>query len=349
MFLPILSYDDGYGFTYGGRVSTIGLLGGGERLSVPLTWGGTRRAAVEARAHVQVRAAHAHRVDLRHLRSARTRTSRSTISASSGRRAPSAASPAWCAPASTRRRARWTSVGSTIGSGPFGADVALDTRGDPAFPRNAVLLGAGWTGLHVRRLDHPIEPLHRPRRAATSGLIASGGARRPRAVLHGRPRRCPTTNGCCSAAPRTCAGSAPARSTAIGMLVTSAELRVPITSVLSGAKLGLTAFMDAGKAFEVGAAVRRTPPGTSGVGGGVFLIATIVRINLDVAHGLKTGDTRVHLSSGFQFLVGLDGSSQLLSMPAATATEHRSDNEPDVGRAARRAGACTTGTSTRRS
>ena len=47
MFLPILGYDDGYGFTYGGRVSTIDLLGAGERLSVPLTWGGTRRAALE--------------------------------------------------------------------------------------------------------------------------------------------------------------------------------------------------------------------------------------------------------------------------------------------------------------
>jgi hypothetical protein len=33
----------------------------------------------------------------------------------------------------------------------------------------------------------------------------------------------------------------------------------------------------------------------------LFLIASIVRINLDVAHGLKTGDTRVHLSSGFTF------------------------------------------------
>ena len=47
MFLPILGYDDGYGFTYGGRVSTIDLLGAGERLSVPLTWGGTRQAALE--------------------------------------------------------------------------------------------------------------------------------------------------------------------------------------------------------------------------------------------------------------------------------------------------------------
>ena len=27
----------------------------------------------------------------------------------------------------------------------FGADAALDTRGDPTFPGNAILLSAGWT------------------------------------------------------------------------------------------------------------------------------------------------------------------------------------------------------------
>ena len=48
MFLPILTYDDGYGWTYGARTSTVNALGLGERLSVPLTWGATRRAALEA-------------------------------------------------------------------------------------------------------------------------------------------------------------------------------------------------------------------------------------------------------------------------------------------------------------
>jgi hypothetical protein len=36
-------------------------------------------------------------------------------------------------------------------------------------------------------------------------------------------------------------------------------------------------------------------------GAGVFLIASILRINVDVAHGFKTGDTRVHLGMGFPF------------------------------------------------
>ena len=37
----------GYGWTYGVLSSTVDLLGFGERLSVPLSWGGTRRAALE--------------------------------------------------------------------------------------------------------------------------------------------------------------------------------------------------------------------------------------------------------------------------------------------------------------
>ena len=47
MWLPILAFDDGYGFTYGARFSFVDVLGRGTRLSVPLTWGGERRASVE--------------------------------------------------------------------------------------------------------------------------------------------------------------------------------------------------------------------------------------------------------------------------------------------------------------
>jgi outer membrane protein assembly factor BamA len=84
------------------------------------------------------------------------------------------------------------------------------------------------------------------------------------------------------------------------LLTSSAELRVPITSVLSGAKLGVLAFVDAGKTFDVGQRARDVD-WHRGVGGGVFLIATIVRLNLDVAHGLKDGKTRVHFGMGFSF------------------------------------------------
>ncbi len=39
MFLPILRYDDGYGFTYGVRVSFVDRLGPNSRVSVPLSVG----------------------------------------------------------------------------------------------------------------------------------------------------------------------------------------------------------------------------------------------------------------------------------------------------------------------
>ena len=39
--------EDGYGLTYGVRVSFVDVLGRRTRLSAPLSWGGERRAAVE--------------------------------------------------------------------------------------------------------------------------------------------------------------------------------------------------------------------------------------------------------------------------------------------------------------
>ena len=47
MFLPILRYDDGYGFTYGMRTSFVDRLGPRSRISIPLTWGGERQARVQ--------------------------------------------------------------------------------------------------------------------------------------------------------------------------------------------------------------------------------------------------------------------------------------------------------------
>ena len=83
------------------------------------------------------------------------------------------------------------------------------------------------------------------------------------------------------------------------MAITSGELRVPITSVLHGAKLGVTVFIDAAKAVDFGARLRDAE-WHRGAGGGIFLIAPLVRLNLDVAHGFS-GGTRVNIGTGFSF------------------------------------------------
>ena len=47
LFLPILSFEDGYGFTYGAQFARPDPLGAHSRLSFPLTWGGEKQAAIE--------------------------------------------------------------------------------------------------------------------------------------------------------------------------------------------------------------------------------------------------------------------------------------------------------------
>jgi Surface antigen variable number repeat len=47
MFLPILSREDGFGVTYGVRLARAAVGGTQSRLSVPLTWGGERKAGIE--------------------------------------------------------------------------------------------------------------------------------------------------------------------------------------------------------------------------------------------------------------------------------------------------------------
>ena len=297
MFLPVLDYDDGYGFTYGGRVSTIDLLGAGERLSVPLTWGGTRRAAVEFER--TFKSGPLTRIEstfgIRQSENPRFEIDDRRVEWAV-RAERSFAGLVRAGIDTSQSTAEFGQLNDRLWT--LGANVALDTRGDPVFPRNAIMVGAGWTGLHVRRLDDPINRYTAEARGYV-GVIRQ-------AVVAARVQY--------SSADRTLpdyerlllGGASNLRGFDTGafdgdrMFVSSAELRVPITSVLSGAKLGLTAFMDAGKAFNVGQSMKDAA-WHQGAGGGVFLIATIVRLNLDVAHGLRDGDTRVHFSSGFSF------------------------------------------------
>ena len=75
---------------------------------------------------------------------------------------------------------------------------------------------------------------------------------------------------------------------------------MPLTSVLHGAKLGLTVFMDASKAADFNGSFRDSE-WHRGAGAGLFLIAPLLKINLDIAHGLNGGGTRVNLGTGFSF------------------------------------------------
>ncbi|HEX5475489.1 MAG TPA: BamA/TamA family outer membrane protein [Vicinamibacterales bacterium] len=295
MFLPILDYEDGYGLTYGARTSTVGLLGAGERLSVPVTWGGTRRVALEAERDWQSgpisrltgaldlsrrENPHFEAIDRRtgaHVRVER-RLARDLVVGGD----------------LARTQVRFAGVDGRFWTG--GVDVTLDTRNNPSYPVDAVFFGAGWNTFDAhgraavqryrldargyKRLFGQTVLALRAQYDRASGPLPEyeqwllGGAATIRGVR---------------------AGAYAGDERAIG----SAEVRVPFSSPLSAARLGATIFYDAGLVTPFG-----TPLGDGpvhrGAGAGLFLVAPFITLNLDVARELG-GGTRVAFSTGFSF------------------------------------------------
>jgi hypothetical protein len=302
MFLPILGYEDGYGLTYGARFTVHNVLGLRERVSVPLTWGGTRQAAVE--------------IERTFDRGPLTRV----LGSVGIRQRENPAYHFFEDPGVDDRRFEWkaraernfahvvlTGVEATrarVTFGPIpsadqwtvGADAALDTRGDPAFPRNAIYAGVGWNALHFE--DLPRVNRYRLDGRGYLGLVGQ-------AVLAGRVQYFTSDRAQPIHERYIIGGAATLRGFRAGAfhgnraIVTSGELRVPLTSVITGATLGLNIFHDAAKAVDHDISLRETRWQRS-TGAGLFLIASVVRLNLDIARARDHG-TRVHLSTGFTF------------------------------------------------
>ncbi len=293
-FFPILSYEDGYGLTYGGRATAVNLLGGGDRFSVPLTWGGTRRAALEFERGFTTG-------PLTRVTSSVETWNRDNPRYDLAEHRVQVSARAERLFAKVLRTGVDVSAGSvTFGAlddrpWSLGASAALDTRHDPAFPSNAVVLGGGWSALHVaaRRINRYNAAargyLRVFRQNVVAGRVQYATADAP-LPLYERP---------------LLGGASTLRGDRAGafdgdrLAVASVELRAPLTSVLSRAKLGLTLFADAGKAADFGAALGDAP-WHHGTGAGLFLVAPFVQLNLNVAHGESAG-TRLNVSTGFSF------------------------------------------------
>jgi hemolysin activation/secretion protein len=80
------------------------------------------------------------------------------------------------------------------------------------------------------------------------------------------------------------------------MAAISAEVRVPVTSPLSNARMGVKAFADAGAAWMADASIRKQQF-DRGVGAGVFLGWASVTATADIAWP-ERGRPRVHVQLG---------------------------------------------------
>ena len=294
MFMPILHSEDGYGFTYGTRFSFVELLGPRSRVSVPLTWGGERQARVQLEQSFQSGPIERVSGEFGIGRKENPHYEIGDQRVSYGARAESAP-------------ARWLrfGVGGRHDAVRFGeiedqltrldGDVAIDTRVDPTFPRNAVQATFG-----IERLTFDAGSANRKTADARGYLRLFG-----QMVLAVRALSVTSDNRLPPYEHNLLGGAANLRGYEAGyqagdnLAAASAELRIPITSPLSIGRFGVKAFVDWGAVYAHGDKLA-DQDFDRGIGGGAYLHLTLVSVSLDVARS-RSGDTRFHFGMGVTF------------------------------------------------
>ena len=293
MVMPVLSREDGYGFTYGARLARQTVAGRNSRLSFPLTWGGEKRAGADFEKTIEH--APVDRVIAGVAVSQRTNPfyERDDDRQRAWVRIERQFVPALRVGAT----AGWQHVSFMDLDDRFaqaGADVVLDTRVDPNLPRNAIFARASW------------EHLGGPAKAGHYVLDGRGylGLFRQN-VLAVRALRDAADRPLPPYLQPLLGGMANVRGfragTAAGdiLVAYSAELIVPLTSPLSIGKIGLSAFADRGTVYDAGERLRDQTM-KQGYGGGVWFSAAFLKLNIAVAHG-RGSSTRMHVGGNVSF------------------------------------------------
>ena len=293
MWLPVIDYEDGYGFTYGARVSFVGALGKRSRISVPLTWGGARQAAVEADRTFQRGpfsrvefAASIRRTENPHFEIGDTRKE--------VRGGVERALASWLrvGAEAALTNVRFADLDDTFVTPR--ATITLDTRTDPSFPRNAVHVVAAIEqlrfdgGAHIRRSGMDARGyvgLFRSTVLALKAMTSQVGEPLPpyeQSLLGGVP---------------TLRGYDRGYRVGDNLAAMSAELRVPLTSPINLGKFGVKAFFDAGTVYPAGDELSGQRF-DRGAGAGVFITFAVIRMGLDVAWPLGQPENKPHWHFG---------------------------------------------------
>jgi outer membrane protein assembly factor BamA len=309
MWLPVLDYQEGYGFTYGARFSFVDVLGPRTRVSTPLTWGGERQAQVE------IERAFTDRVVARVVGGGGI-TRRENPHFELGDTRQTAWGRVESAPRTWLRagggfRVSQVSFGTLDDEGltTAGVDIALDTRRDPALPRNAtfIVLGVERVGFNTRALTDPSTTVDvegtsvGARRVSLDARGYLGLVRQ--VVLAVRARSITASRALPAFEQSLLGGMASLRGYDVGTQVgdnlaaVSTELLMPVTSPLSLARLGVKVFADAGTVYAAGASLgdQRVRWGY-GVGG--FVNATVFTLGLDVGWREGGGTPNMHVQFG---------------------------------------------------
>ncbi len=296
LFMPVLNYAEGHGFTYGARFSVVDVLGERGRLTIPITFGGTRQAALELEKRFDIGAVHTlrggvsvSRQENQHYRMNDRRTE------------------VWVGADRELVDVLRVSAQAGVGDVQFGliderlatyrVGLELDTRRDAGFPRDAVFTRATWQWL---------VPLSGPGAVSQPQVDARGFIGlfgQSVLALHAQ------FQGATAAVPvyaqPLLGGGGSVRAHRVGvragdqLAAASAELRFPVSSPMSFGKAGIRLFFDTGTVWDVDERLRKARF-SQGVGAGVFLGAAFINLQLDVGHDLH-GTARVHFATSVSF------------------------------------------------
>lgn len=294
MWLPVVRYEDGYGFTYGARLSGVRLFGRGSRVSVPLTWGGERKAALEVDRQFEGRSITRLVGSVGLMRRENPHFSIGDTRQAAAVRAERAFT-GWLRASATAGIDAVSFGGAEERQWTGGADLVLDTRLDPTFPRDAVHGRLAWQQLHVTgtRIDRWSTVLD-----AYVGLLGTSVlAIRTQASGAGEPL--PPWEQALLGGAGTLRGYRAGHRAGDNLAAVSAELRVPLTSPLQVGRMGIRTFVDAGTTWAAGEPANAAR-WDHGIGGGLFLNATVFSAAIDVAWPESRGP-RWHVSLGVRF------------------------------------------------
>ncbi len=296
LVMPILDHAEGHGLTSGVRFTLADALGERSRLSVPLTFGGTRQAALEFEKDFDAGPVHTVRggLSVSHLENQHyiVGDRRASVWFGADRQIID----------SLRLS---TKIGfSNVRFGPIDERLAtyqvaleVDTRRKVGFPRNAVFTRAGWQWLDPGRRGAPVVM---PQIDARGFLGLFG-----RTVLAVRAQYQGASAAVPAYAQPLLGGVGSVRGHRVGewagdkLAAASVELRVPLSSPLRLGMIGLKVFFDTGATYNVHERLGQTRF-SHGAGAGVFVNAAFLTLQLDAAHDLR-GGARLHVSTGVSF------------------------------------------------
>jgi len=300
MFLPILSYSDELGFTYGVRFTTIDLLGAGERISFPLSWGGTKQAAAEALFEVDRAAISGITAStgIRRIKNPHYDLDDTRVEVSGGvfKRT---------GPIRLGFEIDWQRVDFDEASDDlFNLQVAakVDTRQEAYLPRNAFYLGAAYDRLHI--LDS--EQRYNRFTADLRGYVGLIGHTilASQFVYRGADGRLPDYERLWLGGAETLRGYSTAEFIGDNLATGSIEFRWPLRPPVQVGQFGLDLFVDTGTVYDHGQSLRDATFYT-GVGGGVFFFALGFGLKVDVGYGLEGeevgGGWHFHFSTKFRY------------------------------------------------